>query len=94
MAAYLVASYTITDPEGYAPYPAAVAPTLVPFGGKLVSADFTSDVLEGQPHPVTIVVEFPSKEAAHDWYNSPAYQEVLPLRRNHTEGVAVIVAGA
>ena len=90
MSAFLVASYTITDPEGYAPYPEAVAPTLEPFGGELVLADFESEAIEGQPHPVMIIVKFPSKQAAHDWYASPAYQAVLPLRRNHTEGVAVI----
>jgi uncharacterized protein (DUF1330 family) len=27
------------------------------------------------------------------WYNSPAYQEVLPLRLAATEGFAVLVDG-
>jgi uncharacterized protein (DUF1330 family) len=91
MTAYLVASYTITDPAGYAPYPAAVAPTLLPYGGELIVGDFHSHTLEGTPHAVTVVVEFPSKAAALDWYNSPEYQAIVKLRTAHTVGTAVVV---
>lgn len=91
MTAYLVACYDIVDSAGYAPYPAAVAPTLLPYGGELVVADFESEVIEGQPRRVTVVVKFPSKEAARSWYASPEYQRVLPLRINHSEGEAVFV---
>jgi uncharacterized protein (DUF1330 family) len=47
MTAYLVASYTITNPEGYAAYPEAVAPTLTGYDGELIVGDFHSHVLEG-----------------------------------------------
>lgn len=93
MSAYLIANYTITDPAGYAEYPPAVAPTLIPFDGELVVADFASEAVEGQPAPVSIVVKFPSKEAARDWYNSDAYQAVLGLRADNTEGHLVFVDG-
>ena len=89
MTTYLIASYTITDPEGYAPYPAAVAPTLVPHGGKLLVADFNSETLEGEPHPVTVIVKFPTRAAARAWYRSPEYQAVMGLRTAHTNGTAV-----
>ena len=91
MTAYLVACYDITDEAGYAPYPAAVAPTLVPYDGELIVADFESEVVEGQPRRVTVIVKFPSKDAARSWYASPEYQLVLPLRKNHSEGETVIV---
>lgn len=91
MTAYLVASYTITDPEGYAPYPAAVAPTLLPYGGELIVADFQSHALEGKPHPVTVIVKFPSKTAALDWYASSEYGAIIKLRTDHSEGTAVVV---
>ena len=93
MPAYLVANYRITNPEGYAAYPPAVAPTLAPFDGKLVVADFDSEQVEGQPLPVTIVVEFPSKDAAKAWYQSGEYQAVLRLRTDNTEGHVVFVDG-
>jgi len=91
MTAYLVASYTITDQGGYAPYPAAVAPTLPAFGGELIVGDFQSHALEGAPHPVTIIVRFPSKDAALGWYNSPEYRAIVNLRTDHTVGTAVVV---
>jgi uncharacterized protein (DUF1330 family) len=93
MSAYLIANYSITNPEGYAEYPPAVAPTLEPFGGELVVADFASEVLEGNPAPVSIVVKFPSKDSARQWYQSDAYQAVLGLRTNNTEGHLVFVDG-
>ncbi len=93
MSAYLVANYRITNPEGYAAYPPAVAPTLEPFGGELVVADFNSEAIEGQPLPVTIVVKFPSKDAAKAWYQSDEYQAVVNLRTDNTEGFVVFVDG-
>ncbi len=93
MSAYLVANYRITNPDGYAAYPPAVAPTLEPFGGELVIADFDSEAIEGQPSPVTIVVKFPSKEAAKAWYQSDEYQAVVNLRTDNTEGFVVFVDG-
>lgn len=93
MTAYLVASYTIIDPDGYAPYPQAVAPTLAPFGGELIVADFESPKIEGEPHPVTIIVRFPSKQAAHDWHTSKAYRAIYHLRREHTNGTVTVAEG-
>ncbi len=93
MSAYLVANYRITNPDGYAAYPPAEAPTLEPFGGELVIADFASEAIEGQPLPVTIVVKFPSKEDAKAWYQSDEYQAVVNLRTDNTEGSVVFVDG-
>ncbi len=36
---------------------------------------------------------FDSRDAAMAWYNSPAYQEVLPLRLAATEGFGMLVDG-
>ena len=40
-----------------------------------------------------IVIEFPDLERAHGWYRSDAYQEILPLRTEHSDGAAIVVAG-
>ena len=93
MPAYLIANYTITNADGYAEYPPAVAPTLEPFGGELVVADFASEAVEGHPAPVSIVVKFPDREAARAWYDSEAYQAVIDLRRANTEGFLTFVDG-
>lgn len=67
--------------------------TLDPFGGRFLVHGAEVEVREG-PWPGTIVViEFPDVQAARDWYDSPAYQEILPLRTRHIEGEAIIVGG-
>ncbi len=93
MTAYLIANYRITNPDGYEKYPPAVAPTLLPFDGELLVADFESEVVEGSPHPVSIIVRFPSKEAAHEWYRSEAYQAIVHYRADNTEGSLLFVDG-
>ncbi|MEE4280016.1 MAG: DUF1330 domain-containing protein [Halieaceae bacterium] len=93
MPAYLLANYTITNPDGYADYPPSVAPTLEPFGGELVVADFSSEAVEGSPAPVSIVVKFPDRNSARAWYDSEAYQAVIGLRRDNSEGFLAFVDG-
>lgn len=93
MAAYLIANYTITNPEAYAEYPPTVAPTLAPYGGELVIADFASEVIEGSAAPVSIVVRFPDKDSLKAWYHSDAYQAVIGLRTDNTEGSMIFVDG-
>lgn len=41
----------------------------------------------------TVIVEFPSRAMAEAWYQSPAYQKVLPLRLNSTTSNVIIVDG-
>jgi len=49
-------------------------------------------VLAGDWKPATIsVVEFPSFEAARDFYHSDAYQKALPLRERAARGSGILV---
>jgi uncharacterized protein (DUF1330 family) len=67
--------------------------TLDPFGGRFLVHGTQVEVKEG-PWPGTVViVEFPDAERARAWYDSPAYQAILPLRTNNIEGEAIIVDG-
>lgn len=91
MSAYFVVSYKITDPEGYEPYVPAVIPTLQANGCEIVVADYESEVFEGEPHNVTIVLKFASREAARSWYNSPEYQAIKHHRTDNSVGTAVLV---
>lgn len=93
MAAYLIANYRITHPEAFAAYPPAVVPTLLAHGAEILVADYDSEAVEGQPSSVTIVIKFPSKEAARIWYASREYQEILHLRTDHSEGFLLFADG-
>jgi uncharacterized protein (DUF1330 family) len=67
--------------------------TLDPFCGRFLVHGGDIEVKEG-PWPGTVVViEFPGMAEARGWYESPAYQEILPLRTNHIAGEAILVEG-
>jgi uncharacterized protein (DUF1330 family) len=67
--------------------------TLEPFGGRFLVHGTTPEVLEGPWADNTVIIEFPDIEAARAWYVSPAYQELLPLRVNNSEGYVALLDG-
>ena len=93
MSAYLIYSYTVRNPDAYEAYPAAAMPTLQGHDVEVLVADYDSEVKEGSPAPVTVVLRFQSKEAARAWYESDAYQAIKPFRTDNTEGSVVLCDG-
>lgn len=94
---YMIAQIQIDDQEKYfGEYGAAVVPIIMENGGKVLVATPTVENLEGEwPGNWTVVVEFPSEEAAlSGWYNSTAYVEVRKLRLATTSVNNLIVAPA
>ncbi len=91
MTAYVVASFTVTDPTEYDAYRPAVLPTFLAHGCRILAADYASQAIEGQPNPVTVILEFASKAAASAWYESPEYQAIKHLRTDNSEGTVVLV---
>jgi uncharacterized protein (DUF1330 family) len=76
-------------------YVSKVDATLAPYHHEILAFADRSEVIEGKTDlPRTVVLRFDSREAAMAWYNSPAYQAVLPLRLEASEGYAVLVEGA
>ena len=74
-------------------YIETVQSTFDPFGGRFLVHGAEVEVKEG-PWPGTVViVEFPDIERARAWYDSPAYQAILPLRTDNIDGSAIIVDG-
>lgn len=86
MASYLVANYNITNQDGYNQYLAVVGPTIGSHGGKILVAGPGSTAVEGNPGAVTVVLEFPTRDALEGWYNSAEYQEIIHLRTDNSEG--------
>jgi uncharacterized protein (DUF1330 family) len=67
--------------------------TLAPFGGRFLIHGGPAEQLEGTWTGDLIVVEFPDKDSARAWYASPAYQDILPLRTEHSKGDVILVEG-
>jgi uncharacterized protein (DUF1330 family) len=75
-----------------------VMATLTPFGGRFLSRGGAWQQVEGNPIGETakrrfVMLEFPSVAKARAWYDSPAYQAILPLRLRNMDGSAVIIEG-
>jgi uncharacterized protein (DUF1330 family) len=92
MRALFICLENLHDPETFAAYRKDVMATLTPFEGKFLVRGGQFTVLEGAwPHERTAVLEFPSRAKAEAWYNSPAYQKVLPLRLKSMSSNAIII---
>ena len=75
-------------------YVAKAIPTIQSDGGRVLAFDESPEVVEGEvEHPRTVILEFPSREAFRAWYNSDAYQAILPLRLESTPGTLIVVDG-
>jgi uncharacterized protein (DUF1330 family) len=94
MTAYVIADITITNPEGYAPYRKLAGESTAKFGGKFIVRGGAVESLEGGWNPSRVVIiEFPSMEAARNWYNCPEYQEALKIRVENSTGRLIMVEG-
>jgi len=92
--AYVILTEDIKDRAGMATYARAAAPLLAKGGVCVLAVDRHPQVLEGDWHgSQTVVLEFPSLEAARAWYESPTYQAAKGLRQAAAETNAVIIAG-
>ncbi|MXO59763.1 DUF1330 domain-containing protein [Altererythrobacter salegens] len=92
MAGYVIAQYRVTNPEGMQEYAGKVLPTLQAHGAEVVVVDHGATVLEGDTPPTTIVLKFPSVEAASAWYNSPEYSAIKHLRIDNSDMARMVVA--
>ena len=67
--------------------------SFAPFGGEFLVHGGAMSPREGEWDGDIIIIRFPSSSAANRWYDCPAYQEILPLRTDNSEGIVTIVEG-
>jgi uncharacterized protein (DUF1330 family) len=86
---------TITDPTAVKKYGGKVPETLAPFRGHyhfLVAGGKTQG-LDGEAPQGIVVIAFDTVEQARAWYDSPAYQAIIPVRRSAVKGRMFLVDG-
>ncbi|MFB6725460.1 DUF1330 domain-containing protein [Kribbella sp. NPDC056345] len=76
-----------------AEYLARIDATLAPYDGHFIIHGNQPEPVEGEWPGTLIVIEFPDRASARGWYESPAYQEILPLRTNNSDGVTMLLEG-
>ena len=81
MPAYVIYQGEVLDPERYDEYRHKAAKSILAAGGHYVVRGGDVEVLEGEgPAGRTVVLEFPTRQAAIDWYYSPEYAEARKIR--------------
>jgi uncharacterized protein (DUF1330 family) len=90
---YWIAHVDVRDPAAYEAYKAANAKPFARFGARFLVRGGAHEVREGQARPRTVVIEFPSYEAARACYDSPEYQAAKALRDPVSTGDLVIAEG-
>ncbi len=75
---YWITTYrSISNPDALAAYSKLAGPALVAQGGKFLVRSVAKKAMENGVIQRTVVIEFPTLEAAMAAYDSPAYKEAL-----------------
>ena len=90
---YWVAHNQVTDVEAYEEYKIAAGPALRAYGAKFLVRGGAAEFPEGTLRPRTIVIEFPSLQAAQDCYTCETYQAAKAIREPASIGDIVIIEG-
>ena len=85
----------VRDAEAYKAYAGKVADTLMPFGGKFIVRGAEPVILDASRKPpgYIVIIQFPSMKNLRDWWNSPVYSSIRPIRERLTIGQNYAVEG-
>jgi uncharacterized protein (DUF1330 family) len=92
---YLISEVDAMDLNGIQKYGEKVPGTLVPFNGHyhFLVAGAKPQALDREPPKGIVVIAFDSAEKAREWYDSPAYEAIKPIRLSSSRGRMFIVEG-
>ena len=80
MPVYIINNMTIHDSAEYKAYSKAFMPVFSHHGGKLLAVQDAPIAVEGEwPFDRTVLLEFPNRDAAERWANSPEYLAIYEL---------------
>ncbi|HWM47067.1 MAG TPA: DUF1330 domain-containing protein [Xanthobacteraceae bacterium] len=92
--AYWVATYrSVKDPDKLAEYARIAAPAMAEGGAKFLARGMPAKVYEAGLNQRTVVIEFPSVEAAVRTHDSPGYQAALKALGDSAEREIRIIEG-
>ena len=93
--AYVIAHLTLTNPDRFmSEYMSKVGAVTELFGGKYLVRGGDIAYQEGESlGDRTVVIEFPSRDAAHAWGGSEQYQAIVKGRTENSTGPVIIIDG-
>jgi len=92
---YVIAEVEVTDPAALQKYGDKAPQIVASFNGHyVVRGGGKIQALEGEaPKGYIVVIAFDSAEKAREWYDSPAYSAIRPIRQSATKSRLFIVEG-
>lgn len=95
MTTYAIVGINVTDNDAYAEYVEKAIPSLEASDVKVLVASDSPITIEGQNRfSRYVLLECKDRESFDAWYNSPAYQQALPIRHRTAEtGFFILVDG-
>ena len=94
MAAYaIIIRETTRNPAEMQIYEGKAGGSLAGHSVKVLAAYGKQEVLEGPQTEGVVILEFPTMEAAKEWYDSPLYREAREHRFKGADYRAVLVEG-
>lgn len=95
MPAYVIVSAVVPDREAFlaSGYPGAAAELIERFGGRYLLRGPGAEALEGDfgDGASIVISEWPDRDAARRFWNSPEYTEVKKLRENLCECQVLLI---
>ncbi len=80
MSALIIVDLTPVDKDQLSTYSALAAETLLPFSGEFIAKGAIETLHGDSAFQTKVVIQFPDKESALNWYASDAYQKIIPTR--------------
>lgn len=95
MSCYVWVELTIPDRTKLAEYMREVPKIIQKYNGKYLVRGGAVSVLEGiiGEHPTKILIEFPDKDSAIAWYESPEYRSIHHIRKDNSSCNFMLLAG-
>jgi uncharacterized protein (DUF1330 family) len=92
---YAVAELDVTDPGWVRDYVNDVTPMVEHRGGCYLARSARIERIEGErtPPQVLLIIEWPSREAANDFYESDEYRGYREARRAGARNEFLLIAG-
>ncbi|MEH6591268.1 MAG: DUF1330 domain-containing protein [Halioglobus sp.] len=80
MNALVIVDLTPTNTDALAQYSANASQTFAPFGGEFIAKGPITSLHGDTPFTTKVVIQFPDRDSAINWYQSDAYQQLIPNR--------------
>jgi len=80
MSALIIIDLSPTNKEKLSIYSSFAAETLLPYGGEFLAKGPIKALHGNAPYQTKVIIQFPDRDSAVSWYESAAYQALIPIR--------------